>query len=197
MIAAVILAAGESRRMGRPKMDLPWEGTTVIGQVVKTLAAAGVAEILAVTGGDRQRVEAALASHPVRVVHNPHYQNGEMLSTFQAGLSALPEPVQACLVVLGDQPQMQQGVVESVIAAYLHSRARLVVPSYRNRRGHPWLIDRSLWPSVLALHTPATLRDYLRSQAAHIHYVTVETDSIWQDLDTPQDYASYQGSDPK
>jgi molybdenum cofactor cytidylyltransferase len=195
MIAAVVLAAGESRRMGRPKMTLPWEDTTVIGQVVRTLAAAGAAEILAVTGGDRTRVEIALAGLPVRTVFNPNYQVGEMLSTCQTGLSALPDQAQAALIALGDQPQMELWVVESVIAAYRESGALLVVPSYHHRRGHPWLLDRSLWPAALALKPPQTLRDFLRSQASKIHYVNVDADSILQDLDTPEDYAAYHGSD--
>lgn len=193
-VAAVILAAGESRRMGRPKMDLPWGDTTVIGRVVQVLSASGVTEILAVTGGDRARVEAALAGSPARPVLNPAYREGEMLSTLQTGLNTLPAHIQAALVVLGDQPQIEGWVVQSVITAYLEIGAELVVPSYLNRRGHPWLLDRSLWSEVLALTPPLTLRDFIRSRADQIHYVSVDSPSILQDLDTPQDYEAYQRS---
>jgi molybdenum cofactor cytidylyltransferase len=192
MIGAVVLAAGESRRMGRPKMALPWQNTTVIGKVVSTLASSGVEEIVVVTGGDRGAVEAALRDLPARPVLNPDYQEGEMLSTFKTGLAALPEEVEAALIALGDQPQIEGWVVKSVISAYRSSGAALVVPSYNRRRGHPWLLDRSLWQEAFALPPPATLRDFLILNAGKIHYLLVDTGSILLDLDTPEDYSSYQ-----
>jgi molybdenum cofactor cytidylyltransferase len=192
MIGAVMLAAGESRRMGRPKMALPWQDTTVIGQVVRTLASAGVEEIIVVTGGDRDAVDAALQDLPARPVFNPDHQEGEMLSTFKTGLAALSEGVEAALIVLGDQPQIEGWVVKSVISAYHSSGAALVVPSFNRRRGHPWLLDRSLWQEALALPPPATLRDFLNLNAGKIHYLLVDTGSILLDLDTPEDYSSYQ-----
>jgi molybdenum cofactor cytidylyltransferase len=190
MIAAVVLAAGESRRMGRPKMVLPWQDTTIIGQVVRTLAGAGVEDIVVVTGGAGELVEAALQGLPARPVFNPDYHQGEMISTFQTGLAALSGAARAALVALGDQPQIEAWVVESVISAYQSSQAQLVVPSFRMRRGHPWLLDRSLWQEALALTNPATLRDFLNQQASRIHYVSVDSPSILMDLDTPDDYAA-------
>ncbi len=187
-ISAIILAAGLSRRMGVPKMTLPWGETTVIGHVVDVLAQAGILDILVVTGGARQEVESALQNRTARCVFNPRYAEDQMLLSLQVGLSNLPAPVQACLVVLGDQPQIQASVVEEMLEVYRSTRAALVVPSYQMRRGHPWLIDRSLWESILTLPPQVTLRDVLKYYTAKIHYFLVDTDSVLRDLDTPADY---------
>ena len=188
MIAAVVLAAGQSRRMGSPKMILPWGNTTVIGHVVAVLQEAGVGEICVVTGGAHEQVEAALHDLGVKTVLNPRFEQDEMALSLQVGLENLSAQAQAALVVLGDQPQIQVQVVCSVMQMYETQQARLVVPSYQMRRGHPWLIDRALWSEVMALQSPCTLRDVLTSHPERIHYVPVETDSILRDLDTPEDY---------
>lgn len=196
-IAAIVLAAGQSRRMGSPKMVLPWGETTVIGQVVCTLASAGVDEIVVVTGGARELVEAALAQlnceKPVRSVFNAQFAQGEMLSSVQTGLRSLDESVDAALIALGDQPRIQAEVVTGLLSAHAQG-AQLVVPSYKMRRGHPWLVSRRLWGSLLALHGAQTLRDFLNSQAGAITYLEVDTDSVLMDLDTPEDYQRSQPS---
>jgi molybdenum cofactor cytidylyltransferase len=188
MIAAIVLAAGLSRRMGVPKMVLPWKNTTVIGQVVDVLAQAGINEMVVVTGGAHEKVEAALEGLPVKLVFNPRYPEDEMAYSLQAGLLALSEEVEATLVALGDQPQIECTVVQAIMAAYQQSKAALIVPSYKMRRGHPWLMVRSLWPEVQILPSGRTLRDVLNAQAEQINYLQVDTPSILQDLDTPEDY---------
>ena len=194
MIGAVVLAAGRSQRMGRPKMILPWGETTVIGQVANVLLAVGVDDVLVVTGGARNEVEDALTGMPVRTVFNPEFANGEMMHTLQVGLAALEHDVEAALVVLGDQPQIEQTVVRSVLTAFVSKIQPLVVPSFQSRRGHPWLVGRSLWDGLLGLQPPATMRQFLDRYASEIHYVNVNTHSILQDLDTPEDYQRYQSA---
>lgn len=188
MISAIVLAAGLSSRMGRPKMLLPWKDTTVLGQVVSTLKAAGVSEIVVVTGANREEIEDLLPENSARFEYNPDYANGEMLTSVKAGLKALDQKSQAALIALGDQPQIQRHVIERLIEAYRISGSKIVVPSYRMRRGHPWLVDRRLWPQILAVRAPLTLRDFLEEQSELIEYLTVDNGSILSDLDTPQDY---------
>lgn len=189
-VSALVLAAGQSRRMGRPKMTLPWGKTTVIGRVVLNLMEAGLQEIVVVTGGDRQAVEAALRDLPVCLVFNPDHAAGEMLSSVQVGLRALSAQARAALIVLGDQPMVPPQVIRAV-AAHDLLQARLVIPSYQRRRGHPWLLRRDLWPEVLALQPPQTLRDFLDAHAAEIYYLNVGTEAVIQDLDTPADYEKF------
>jgi len=188
MISAIVLAAGKSVRMGEPKMVLPWKNTTVIGRVVDSLVQAGISDIVVVTGAAREAVEGALCNAPVRLIHNPDYAHGEMLSSFQTGLRAIGENVEAALVVLGDQPQIEPWVVKSVIQAYQDRHSILVVPSYQMRRGHPWLISRSLWTEALALKYPETLRDFLSALSDHIEYISLATKTVLEDVDTPEDY---------
>jgi molybdenum cofactor cytidylyltransferase len=196
-ISAIILAAGLSTRMGRPKLVLPWGETTVIGQVIATLAQAGLQEIVVVTGGARTEVEAEICRCSfdlaqnnvfVRMVFNPRYAEDAMMLSLQAGLSALGGGVEAALVVLGDQPQIEASVVQELVNTYRNTRIPLLVPSYQMRRGHPWVVDRSLWQDLLSAPSRTTLRDFLNANAAQIHYLPVETISILQDLDTPGDY---------
>lgn len=193
-IAAVVLAAGHSRRMGSPKLVLPWGNTTVISQVINVLRRTGIQEIVVVTGGAQPEVELALQGLPVRLVHNPQHAHSEMLSSFQVGMAALGSDPAAILLVLGDQPQIQEEVIIKLIQEYVETGAPLLVPSYQNRRGHPWLMDRSLMTTVLAMQEPATLRDFLNERSHMIRYIMVETPSVLQDLDTPEDYRAYRPS---
>lgn len=191
-VAAVVLAAGMSRRMGAPKLVLPWGQHTVIEQVVKTLQIAGLETIVVVTGGTHEQVEAALSGLEVRCAFNSAYAEDDMAISLQTGLAALPEDCPAALVALGDQPQMESRVARQVRQAYEQayeeSRPVLVAPSYEMRRGHPWIIDRSLWPEVQQLAPGQTLREIFTRHAAGIRYVEVDTPTILRDLDTPEDY---------
>jgi molybdenum cofactor cytidylyltransferase len=191
-VSAVLLAAGLSSRMGHPKLLLPWGGTTVLGQVVSTFIAAGMEEIVIVTGGVRDQVERLVAElakeSPVRVVYNPEYLRGEMLSSIQAGLTALDSRTCAALIGLGDQPQVREETVRCICATFVRTRSPLVIPSFQNRRGHPWLAARPLWPKILALPISTTPRQFLNTYAGQVEYVAADQ-SILQDLDTPEDYA--------
>ncbi|MBN2550354.1 MAG: nucleotidyltransferase family protein [Anaerolineales bacterium] len=187
-VSAIVLAAGQSSRMGSPKMILPWGSSTVIGRVVDVLQQAGIEDIIVVTGGARQLVEQALAGKPVRAVFNPRYQQDHMTYSLQTGLLELGEQVSAALVALGDQPQIEAPVVLAVLQAYLEKGSPLVIPSYQMRRGHPWLVDRALWGGLLGLLPPATLRDFLNRHQEQIEYLPVAADSVLRDLDTPLDY---------
>lgn len=188
MISAIILAAGQSRRMGQPKMLLPWGTLTVIEHVITTFLNAGVEDIVVVTGGAHEQVEKAIAQYPVRRIYNSGYASGEMLSSLQLGLMAMSNQVQAALVGLGDQPQVQERSVRRVCEAYRENQSRLVVPSFQMRRGHPWLVARPLWDELLQIKPPESPRDFLNRHAGEIRYVEVDTPSILADLDTPEDY---------
>jgi molybdenum cofactor cytidylyltransferase len=187
-MAAVVLAAGRSIRMGQPKMILPWGNTTVIGRVVWVLRQAGIPRVVVVTGGARRQVEDALLGIEVQLVFNPHFAREEMLVSLQCGLCVLGEEVEAALVVLGDQPQIELEVVQAILARYRSRRAPLVVPSFRMRRGHPWLVDRKLWRAILELDPGSTLRDLLNTHADQIDYLNVDSPCVLRDLDTPEDY---------
>jgi molybdenum cofactor cytidylyltransferase len=194
MISAIILAAGQSKRMGQPKMLLPWGKSTVIEHVVTTFLNAGIEDLVIVTGGAREQVESAISPYPVRKIHNNGYAAGEMLSSIQCALRAMPVGAQAALIGLGDQPQVEERSVRLICQAYAGIKSRLIMPSFRMRRGHPWLVARPLWDEILELKPPESPRDFLNRHANEIHYVRVDTQSVLADLDTQEDY---QKSRPK
>jgi molybdenum cofactor cytidylyltransferase len=189
MISAVVLAAGLSERMGRPKLLLPYGERSVIEQVVSVLLSSPVDEVLVVTGHAREAVESALAGWPVRAVFNPDYAAGEMLSSVQVGLQAVSAESQAALLAVGDMPAVGAGVVSQLVAAYRAAGdACVYIPSYRMRAGHPVLVPRPYWPAILALPRGASLRSAWQAEGSRIHWVTVDTPSVLRDMDTPDDY---------
>ncbi|HZY42255.1 MAG TPA: nucleotidyltransferase family protein [Anaerolineae bacterium] len=187
MIAAILLAAGQSRRMGQNKLFLPYAASTMIETIVAEIAACeAIDDIVVVTGYEADRVAAQLVAYRVRCVFNPQYAQAEMLVSIQTGLRALTEGTSAALIVLGDQPRLRRDIVQRVIDAA--GSDTLIIPSFQMKRGHPILIPRSIWPSVLSLPPEATLRDVIRANADHIRYVTFDDDSVLRDIDTPEDY---------
>ena len=191
MITAVILAAGASKRMGQPKMLLPWGEGTVLSHVISVFRKAGVDDIVVVTGGARKQVERIAAQLQVRSIFNENYAEGEMLLSLQLGIGALTHQAQGMLVGLGDQPQVEERSVRTVCEMFLERKSLLVVPSYRMRRGHPWLIGRSLWDTLLDMKPPQTSRDFLNTHTDAIQYVDLDDAGILADLDTPADYEKW------
>jgi len=194
-ICAIVLAAGMSRRMGTPKMALPWKGSTVLGTVLDTLISAGIEKIIVVVGSARDLVEEIVSQNPakIQIAFNPNYENGEMIDSIKVGLAAVDSDVEAVLIVLGDQPQMESTTVTGLIEVFQHRWSECIVPSYQMRRGHPWLIKRSLWKELQECGPGYIMRDFLRKYNHIIHYLVVDTPTILQDLDTPEDYAANEG----
>jgi molybdenum cofactor cytidylyltransferase len=190
VISVVVLAAGLSARMGRPKLLLPYGEHTVVEQVVSVLLSSPADEVLVVTGHEREAVERALAGWPVRAVFNPDYAAGEMLSSVQVGLGAASAESRAALLAVGDMPAVEAGVVAQLVAAYAGSSSDdyVYIPSYHMRAGHPVLVPRPYWPAILALPRGASLRSVWRAEGSRIHWVTVDTSSVLRDMDTPADY---------
>jgi molybdenum cofactor cytidylyltransferase len=191
-ISAIVLAAGQSKRMGQPKMLLPWENTTVlVGKVIETLQRAEIEDILIVTGGARGEVEKVAAKYNSRFTHNEDYANDEMLASIQIGIQGQKAQSEATLICLGDQPQVEERCVRNVCNVFREKKSNIVVPSYQMRRGHPWLIVRELWDEVLQMRAPESMRDFLNAHKNDIFYVEHESPSTLQDIDTPADYLKY------
>jgi molybdenum cofactor cytidylyltransferase len=187
-VTAIVLAAGLSTRMGgHPKPLLPLGDMTVIDHILAELVVCPIDEIIVVTGHQRQALERHLAGRSVKTVFNPDYASGEMLTSLQYGLRAASADSDASLVLLGDQPALESSVVQAVVAAFRLGQGRVVIPSFQMRRGHPIMIDRILWETILALGDK-TLRDFMRDVGKEIYHVAVDTPSILRDMDTPDEY---------
>jgi len=137
----------------------------------------------------------ALEDSRAELVFNPDYNSTEMLVSFQTGLSHIlmdnileNRKVNVALVVLGDQPQIEAQVVQSILDVYKITTEEIIVPSFQNRRGHPWLVSRALWPDILTIPADQSLRSFLNRHNEAIHYLECNCPSILKDLDTPQDW---------
>jgi molybdenum cofactor cytidylyltransferase len=191
MISAIVLAAGISMRMGQQKMLMPWGQTTVIGSIIQTLIEARVDEINVVTGGNETALKAELKMFSIRYIYNPDFANGEMLTSVQVGLKSLGDESEAALIVLGDQPQIELNIVREIIDRYNLTPHKIIVPSYQKHRGHPWIVAREFWKEICTLSQPQTLRNFLNTNNEKIDYLTVDSPTIIQDIDTQADYLRY------
>lgn len=188
-VGAIVLAAGMSRRMGQPKVLLPWTShRTIIEHILEQLLLAKVDHITVVTGHRAPEVQQKIERYGVDIVYNSAYDTGEMLSSVKAGLQAMPTHVSAALIVLGDQPRLQPKVIGQLTTAYAEGAGNIMAPSFQNRRGHPILIDRRYWPEILGLPDDGAPRDVLNVHTKETGYVIVDNDSVLKDVDTPTDY---------
>ncbi len=196
MIWAVILAAGESRRMGQPKLLLPYGKETIIENVVRTVVSSNVDKILIVMGARRGEIEGKIRDFAVKRVVNREYRKG-MFSSVRRGLGSLPRSARAAVLVLADQPGIPAGVIDSLIESYRREKRGLVVPVYRKRRGHPLLLDLRYRREVETLPPDTGLRGLLQRHPEDILEVPVLSPEILRDIDSPADYRKIRGTRAK
>jgi molybdenum cofactor cytidylyltransferase len=166
--AAIVLAAGLSTRMGKQKLLLSWGESTIINTVVDKLQAAKITTIVVVTGKERDKIEKLLSREPVKIVYNPRYKENNMAISLQTGLNALSTNIATALITLGDQPQIESKVIKRIIDCYHHSKAKIIIPQFKGKKGHPWLLDRTLWDELLLPQYPPIMRDF---QLLHKHQI--------------------------
>jgi molybdenum cofactor cytidylyltransferase len=186
-VGAVILAAGGSSRMGEPKQLLAIAGQPMVRRVTQTVCAAGLEQVVVVVGADAVRVEDALKGLPVQVVANYRWAEG-MSTSLAAGLGALGPDVQAALVVLADQPGLTAELLRSLSDRYQATRAPIVAPFFRGRRGNPVLFDRALFAELQAVEGDQGGRALLTRYRDSVVGVAVDDAAVLIDVDTRQDY---------
>ena len=192
-VTAVILAAGQGKRMGQQtKQLLPWGRSTVLGQTIANVQQTAVHNHLVITGHEAEAVTHIAQAAGVQTVHNPDFATGEMISSLQTAVRALDESVTAVLVVLADQPMIESQTMDLLLEAYWQGHSDLIAPVFVGKRGNPVLIGRRYFDELLALPPTDAPRTLLRRHADRLHLVEVPTDAILRDLDDPQQYASEQ-----
>jgi molybdenum cofactor cytidylyltransferase len=185
---AVVLAAGESKRMGEPKLLLPYGGRTVIEAVLTNVTASSAAGTLVVLGGHAALLEEKLAPFPVLRTFNPGYRDG-MLSSVQWGFRSLPANARAALVLLGDQPWVTTATIDRVIGSYAQGTRGLICPAFRGRGGHPLLVDLRYRNEIGRLDPEVGLRGLLVRHPEDTIRLELEEEGILEDLDLPADKA--------
>ena len=196
-MAAVVLAAGLSRRMGgQPKALLRLGPKPLLIHVIDAFrSAGGIDPIIVVTGHAADRVKEILQPLDVHVVHNEAYASGEMLSSVKRGVSAvLEQGAEAFFIALSDQPMVLPATISAMRDAWAHSRAAVMLPTYRGKHGHPILLSASGAEAILSLPEDATLKDYTSRLVEHTLELAVDDPAILHDLDTPADFSAAAGS---
>ena len=188
MIAGLILAAGESRRMGRDKALLTYHGRSFLETIISNLGAAGIEKVTVVLGHHAEAIQRAVDLGSVRVVINREYLRGQT-SSLQLGLAAAatdsPEAVIMCLV---DHPAISPGVIAELRKRFESTRPPVLIPTYKGERGHPVVISQRLFPELLALLPVDPTNTVIRKYRNETQFVEVADRGILLDVDDPATY---------
>lgn len=188
MIAGLILAAGESSRMGRDKALLPYRGRTFLESIIHTLREAGIVPIAVVLGHHAEEIQKALKLEGVEVVINPDYRLGQT-SSLQAGLRALENPnLEAVMLCLVDHPAVSAATVLALADSSKQSPAPVVIPTHQGQRGHPVVIARKLFPELLSLGPVEGANTVIHKYRDAARFLEVEDPGILFDVDDPETY---------
>jgi molybdenum cofactor cytidylyltransferase len=188
MIAGLILAAGESRRMGRDKALLTYRGRTFLETIMGNLGAAGIEKVTVVLGHHAEAIQRAVDLGRVRVVINQEYLRGQT-SSLQLGLAAAaadsPEAVILCLV---DHPAISPEVIAKLRVSFESTHPPVLIPTYKGERGHPVVISQGLFPELLALLPVEPANAVIRKYRNETQFVEVADRGILIDVDDPPAY---------
>ncbi|MGH7626382.1 MAG: nucleotidyltransferase family protein [Gemmatimonadaceae bacterium] len=189
MAAAVVLAAGASRRFGTQKLVVPIDGKPVVRWTAERVLAARVEDVVVVLGHEQEAVRSALGGLPVRTVVNDRWRDG-MSTSIAAGLAALAPATRGALIVLGDQPGVSTRVLDDLIAAHEASSGSIIVPAYRGIRGNPVLFPASLFAEVMETAGDTGARDVVVRHADRVRQLDFDI-SMPPDIDTSADLLRY------
>lgn len=193
MIAGLILAAGESSRMGTDKALLTYRGRTFLETILQTLGEAGLESIAVVLGHHAEAIQRSVNLQGAQVVINPNYQQGQTLS-LRAGLNALDNPeLEAVFLCLVDHPAVSVEVVKKLLANFRQSGAPVVIPTFQGQRGHPVVVGRPLFAQLKKLKPAEGANTVIRQYRSVTHFVEVEDEGILLDVDDPETYRRLKG----
>ncbi|HET6621732.1 MAG TPA: molybdopterin-binding/glycosyltransferase family 2 protein [Dongiaceae bacterium] len=187
-VAALVMAAGRSSRMGANKLLMEDDGKPIVARVVERALAADPAEVLVVTGHQEPEVRAALAGLRVRFVACPDYADG-LSASLRCGVKALPGDIDAALVLLGDMPRVGTALLRRMIAAFNPTEGRaIIVPSFQGKRGNPVLWHRRFFAEMMTLAGDVGARHLIGEHAELVTEIEAEDAGIFLDIDTPEAY---------
>lgn len=186
-VAAVVLAAGMSRRMGTPKQLLRIGGETILDRTLKNVRASNVGEIILVLGHAAEMVKKEVSTEGVKVASNPSYEQG-MGTSLRSGLAAVDPGAAAALIVLADQPWVNSETLNRLIACYQERKPQIIIPMYKGFRGNPVLLDSSVFAEVQALNGEVGCRAIFGNHTEGIVKLAVDNPGILLDIDSRDDF---------
>ncbi len=183
-IGAIILAAGASSRLGRPKQLLPFRGETLVGHAVRAAVESGCDPVVVVTGNLDEAIQDALSSSSALVVTNPDWQRG-LGTSIRRGMGEIVDSVDALVILASDQPFVDASVICALISAQEQSARPIAACKYANTLGVPALFARSCFETLLTLPDDSGAKALLASRAAEVAAIEFELGAV--DIDTPED----------
>ena len=190
MIVAVILSAGESSRMGRPKALLPIDGVRFVEKIVSTLKSTDVGNIIVVLGHNAEEIRRKISDLPVTILINHDYKQGQ-LSSLQVAIRYLESsggPVDGILVHLVDHPYIEAKLVNLMIDRFYETKKLIVVPRFQDRRGHPVIFARALFSELLAAGTDQGAKPVVHAHRDDTLEIDTDDKGVLIDIDTPEEY---------
>ena len=193
-VAAIVLAAGQSQRMGRQnKLLAEIDGTAMVAHTVDAILASTVESVTVVLGHEADRVRDSLSSRNVTFVENPDYAEG-LSASLKRGLASLPPGTDAALICLGDMPRISAAEIEYLIASYAPNQGHVIcVPTHNGKRGNPVLIGRRFFAEVQDIAGDVGARTLIGFYPDLVIEVEMENDAILLDIDTPEALAKFTG----
>lgn len=192
MIVAVVLSAGESSRMGRPKALLPIDGQTFIEKIVAALKQTKVGKIIVILGHNARELQSKISHLPVEILINTDYKLGQ-LSSLQLAVRNL-QPDLECdgmLVHLVDHPYLAPALVEEMIRRFYETKKRIIVPKFHGKRGHPVIFSNALFDEILKAPMEEGAKAVVNAHRAETLEIETEEEGIAVDIDTPELYQQH------
>jgi molybdenum cofactor cytidylyltransferase len=187
MVSAIILAAGEAKRMGKLKQLLPLGQSTILEKTIENVVSSRVNETIVVLGYQAEKIIPKINSAPVKIIVNPLYQDG-MSTSIITGLMAVGAETDAIMLILADQPFIDSQVINHMLDEYKSHNKGIVVPVHRGQRGHPVIISLRYKSELLNLKGDIGAREVIPRHSEDVHEVKFGSPGITVDIDTEEDY---------
>ncbi len=190
MVSSILLAAGKSQRMGRPKQLMPWGQSTMLEQTIDNLLGSAVNEVIVVVGHKAEEIRKTLGAKAVKVVVNPDYEQG-MSTSVIAGLNLVDSRAKAVMLVLGDQPLVNSQTFNRLIDEFYNCNKGIIIPTYQGRRGHPVIFAIKYKEELLGLKDDIGGRQIIKDHSEDVLEVAVSCAGICIDIDTVNSYLNF------
>jgi molybdenum cofactor cytidylyltransferase len=189
MISAILLAAGESNRIGQPKQLMPFGRSTILERTIDNLLNSAVSETIVVLGYRNEEIRQTISGKPVKIAINPDYQQG-MSASIIAGLKQVDKRARAVLIALGDQPFVDSQTITSLVEAFIANKRGIIIPVYQGRRGNPVIFAVRYKGELLNLKGDVGGREIIKRHPDDVLEVTVNCEGVLLDIDTAENYTS-------
>jgi molybdenum cofactor cytidylyltransferase len=187
MISAILLAAGESNRMGQPKQLMPFDQITIVERTIDNLLNSAVSETILVLGYKDEEIRKTIAGKPIKIAINPDYQQG-MSTSIIAGLKQVDKKAQAVIIALGDQPFVNSQTITSLVEAFIANNRGILIPVYQGRRGNPIIFAIKYKSELLNLKGDVGGREIIKRHPDDVLEVAVNCEGVLLDIDTMENY---------